>query len=58
MICVGTSSDEDGSADLQYVLSVARDVAEALEWLGPSAKAKTVVVKSTVRWARATRCGT
>jgi UDPglucose 6-dehydrogenase len=47
-ICVGTPSDEDGSADLQYVLAVARDIAAALERLGPSTKAKTVVVKSTV----------
>jgi UDPglucose 6-dehydrogenase len=47
-ICVGTPSDEDGSADLQYVLAVARDIAAALEQIGPSAKAKTVVVKSTV----------
>jgi UDPglucose 6-dehydrogenase len=47
-ICVGTPSDEDGSADLQYVLAVARDIAAALEQIGPAAKAKTVVVKSTV----------
>jgi UDPglucose 6-dehydrogenase len=47
-ICVGTPSDEDGSADLQYVLSVARDIAAALEHFGPGHKAKTVVVKSTV----------
>jgi UDPglucose 6-dehydrogenase len=47
-ICVGTPSDEDGSADLQYVLAVARDIAAALERIGPGGKAKTVVVKSTV----------
>ena len=47
-ICVGTPSDEDGSADLQYVLSVARDIAAALEAIGPTPKPKTVVVKSTV----------
>ena len=47
-ICVGTPSDEDGSADLQYVLSVARDIAAALEHFGPGGKPKTVVVKSTV----------
>ncbi len=47
-ICVGTPSDEDGSADLQYVLAVARDIAEALEKIGPAGPAKTVVVKSTV----------
>ena len=47
-ICVGTPSDEDGSADLQYVLAVARDIASALEHFGPGGKPKTVVVKSTV----------
>ncbi len=47
-ICVGTPSDEDGSADLQYVLAVASDIAEALEKLGPGHAAKMVVVKSTV----------
>ena len=47
-ICVGTPSDEDGSADLQYVLAVAGDIADALERLGAGARAKTVVVKSTV----------
>ena len=47
-ICVGTPSDEDGSADLQYVLAVASDIADALERLGPSAPTKAVVVKSTV----------
>ncbi len=47
-ICVGTPSDEDGSADLKYVLKVAEDIAEAIEKLGPSQRAKTVVVKSTV----------
>ena len=47
-ICVGTPSDEDGSADLQYVLGVARDIAYALEQIGQVGKPKTVVVKSTV----------
>jgi UDPglucose 6-dehydrogenase len=47
-ICVGTPSDEDGSADLQYVLAVARDIGEALERIGPGGKPKVVVVKSTV----------
>jgi len=47
-ICVGTPSDEDGSADLQYVLKVAEDIADALERLGPGRTPKTVVVKSTV----------
>ncbi len=47
-ICVGTPSDEDGSADLQYVLKVAEDIAEALDRLGPGRTPKTVVVKSTV----------
>ena len=47
-ICVGTPSDEDGSADLQYVLKVAGDIADAINAIGPTAQPKTVVVKSTV----------
>jgi len=47
-ICVGTPSDEDGSADLQYVLAVASDIADALQQLGPDVPKKAVVVKSTV----------
>ena len=47
-ICVGTPSGEDGSADLQYVLAVAKDIAEELEKIGPTAKSKVIVVKSTV----------
>jgi len=47
-ICVGTPSDEDGSADLQYVLRVGGDIAEAINAIGPTATPKTVVVKSTV----------
>jgi UDPglucose 6-dehydrogenase len=47
-ICVGTPSDKDGSADLQYVLAVAGDIAEALDELGPDQDPKMVVVKSTV----------
>ena len=47
-ICVGTPSDVDGSADLQYVLRVAEDIAEVIDSLGPNQTPKTVVVKSTV----------
>lgn len=47
-ICVGTPSDEDGSADLQYVLAVAKDIAHVLEKIGRNGRPKTVVVKSTV----------
>jgi UDPglucose 6-dehydrogenase len=47
-ICVGTPSDEDGSADLQYVLKVAGDIADAINAIGPTSTPKTVVVKSTV----------
>ena len=47
-ICVGTPSDTDGSADLQYVLRVAEDIAEVIDSLGPDQTPKTVVVKSTV----------
>ena len=53
-ICVGTPSDEQGQADLKYVLAVARDIGEALESL-PEADYDSspegrpiVVVKSTV----------
>lgn len=41
-IAVGTPPDEDGSADLQYVLSVAETVAELME------EFKVIVNKSTV----------
>jgi UDPglucose 6-dehydrogenase len=47
-ICVGTPSDEDGSADLKYVLQVGEDIAAALEKHGKDRKPKLVVVKSTV----------
>ena len=42
VIAVGTPSDEDGSADLQYVLSVARSVAQHMT------DYKVIVNKSTV----------
>ena len=41
-IAVGTPPDEDGSADLQYVLAVARDIGRLMT------QAKIVVTKSTV----------
>jgi UDPglucose 6-dehydrogenase len=47
-ICVGTPSDEDGSADLKYVLTVAGEIAEALDRAGADGPPKLVVVKSTV----------
>lgn len=47
-ICVGTPSDKDGSADLQYVLAVAADIADEIDKLGPDQTPKMVVVKSTV----------
>jgi UDPglucose 6-dehydrogenase len=47
-ICVGTPSDQDGSADLQYVLRVANDIGDALEALGSKGADKLVIVKSTV----------
>jgi UDPglucose 6-dehydrogenase len=47
-ICVGTPSDVDGSADLQYVLKVADDIGEALNRQPADAEPKLIVVKSTV----------
>jgi UDPglucose 6-dehydrogenase len=47
-ICVGTPPGEDGSADLQYVLAAADDIATAIDELGPDQTPKLVVVKSTV----------
>ena len=41
-IAVGTPSDEDGSADLQHVLAVARTIGEHIK------EYKTIVLKSTV----------
>jgi UDPglucose 6-dehydrogenase len=42
LIAVGTPPDEDGSADLQYVLAVARSIGEHM------AEYKVVITKSTV----------
>jgi len=47
-ICVGTPSDDEGHADLQYVFAVADDIGAVIKQLGPGTKAKVVVVKSTV----------
>jgi UDPglucose 6-dehydrogenase len=47
-ICVGTPSDEDGSADLRYVFDVAGDIAAAMNRLPKDAPAKLIIVKSTV----------
>jgi len=41
-ICVNTPQDKDGSADLKYVESVARDIGKTME------KYRIIVVKSTV----------
>lgn len=54
-ICVGTPSDENGHADLKYVLAAAGDIGKAIE-AGPGEtggggeerRAKIVVIKSTV----------
>jgi UDPglucose 6-dehydrogenase len=48
-IAVGTPQNEDGSADLQHVLSVARDVGRAIE------KYTVIVDKSTVPVGTATK---
>lgn len=47
-ICVGTPQSEDGSADLQYVLSVASGLGEAMALRAKDAKPLIVVDKSTV----------
>jgi len=50
-ICVGTPSDDEGRADLKYVLGVAQDIGEGLEQRAdPKASGHDpiVVVKSTV----------
>ena len=47
-ICVGTPPDEDGSADVSYVLKAGEDIADVIEQLGPNVSPKLVVVKSTV----------
>jgi len=54
-ICVGTPSDENGRADLKYVLAAAADIGRAIEAApgttgggGDERRAKIVVVKSTV----------
>ncbi|MEX0775812.1 MAG: nucleotide sugar dehydrogenase [Phycisphaeraceae bacterium] len=54
-ICVGTPSDEQGRADLKYVLTAAGDIGQAMEAApGPTGgdvaerRAKIVVIKSTV----------
>jgi hypothetical protein len=49
-IAVGTPPDEDGSADLQYVLAAARNIGRAHD------DYKVVVDKSRCRWAPPTRC--
>jgi UDPglucose 6-dehydrogenase len=47
-ICVGTPQSEDGSADLQYVLSVAAQIGQAMELRPAGAEPLVVVDKSTV----------
>ncbi|MEM1186201.1 MAG: UDP-glucose/GDP-mannose dehydrogenase family protein [Planctomycetota bacterium] len=47
-ICVGTPSDERGHTNLSYVDGAADDIGHMIKELGPGAKPKVVVVKSTV----------
>jgi UDPglucose 6-dehydrogenase len=47
-ICVGTPQGEDGSADLQYVLSVAHEIGKAIEHRKENARPLIIVDKSTV----------
>lgn len=54
-ICVGTPQSEDGSADLQYVLTVARELGQAMACRAQDAKPLIVVDKSTVPVGTAAR---
>jgi len=50
-ICVGTPSDDQGRADLKYVLAAAHDIGDAIEATpadDADRRAKIVVIKSTV----------
>ncbi len=47
-ICVGTPSDDRGHTNLSYVDGAADDIGRVIKELGAGAKAKTIVVKSTV----------
>ncbi|MEX0876159.1 MAG: UDP-glucose/GDP-mannose dehydrogenase family protein [Phycisphaerales bacterium] len=47
-ICVGTPSDDKGHTDMTFVDSAADDIGRAIKELGPDAKPKVIVVKSTV----------
>lgn len=47
-ICVGTPTGDNGETDLSYIFKAADDVADVLNTLGPQAKPKIIVVKSTV----------
>ncbi len=47
-ICVGTEAAPDGSAKLETVMQVARQIGEALERSGPRPSPPLIVVKSTV----------
>jgi UDPglucose 6-dehydrogenase len=54
-ICVGTPQSEDGSADLQYVLTVAGELGRAMSLRGKDARPLIVVDKSTVPVGTSTR---
>ena len=54
-ICVGTPSDENGRADMKYILAAARDIGDAIEaapgetgGAADERRAKIIIVKSTV----------
>ncbi len=54
-ICVGTPQGEDGSADLQYVLSVAKEIGKAMALRPKDAPPLIIVDKSTVPVGTAAR---
>jgi UDPglucose 6-dehydrogenase len=55
VICVGTPQSEDGSADMQYVLTVAGQLGDAMALRPRNAKPLIVVDKSTVPVGTAAR---
>ena len=56
-ICVGTEAAQDGSANLETVMQVAREIGEALERSEPRRSPPLIVIKSTVPVGTSHRVG-